>query len=112
MQEDTSFKNFSYIGIGRAISLALQAVFYLLFAALLEPEFYGQLSVILALAGTFSMISIFGLHFTVQVYQAKSQSKISDQINTLALITSSIAAVILLTIESIRPLYILGAAAT
>ena len=71
MEKNRSIKDFSYLGIARLSSVALQAVFYLLFAALLEPESYGQFNYIVALAGTFSIISGFGLSTTLIVNQAK-----------------------------------------
>ena len=108
MIRNNSFKNFSFIGLGRITSLILQAIFYLLFAALLEPEVYGKLNVIIALAGTFSLVSIFGFHNTLTVFIAKNKSNLSEQVKTLALVTSSLAAVILLFIEQYAALLSLG----
>ena len=48
MTLSNSFKNFSYIGVGRVTGIILQAIFYLIFAALLEPESYGELTYIIA----------------------------------------------------------------
>ena len=90
-------KNFSYVGIGKAGSTAFHGIFYLVFAALLDPESYGNLSYLIALAGTVSIISRFGLNQTVTVYQAKNNSTLSNQINVLAVITTTIASLILLT---------------
>jgi len=99
MTQNSSFKNFSYVGVGRITAILLQAFFYLLFASLLGPESYGRLSVIIALAGTFSVFSRFGLSLTLQVYRAKKNEKLSDQVGTLFLISTSAAALILLTID-------------
>jgi len=99
MEKNKSFKNFSYIGIGRLVAIVLQAIFYLLFASLLGPESYGQLSVIIAFAGAFAAISGFGLHHTITVFQAKKKSKLSEQVKTLSLVITSIGALILLTIN-------------
>jgi len=96
MEQDSTSKKFSYVAIGRIISISLQGIFYLLFAALLDPETYGELNVIIALAGTFSVISRFGLNHTLQVYRAKGNSDLSNQISTLFIITTSAAALILL----------------
>ena len=49
MEQDSTSKNFSYVAIGRIISISLQGIFYLLFAALLDPETYGELNVIIGL---------------------------------------------------------------
>jgi O-antigen/teichoic acid export membrane protein len=99
MEKNSSFKNFSYISIGRIVGVALQASFYLLFAFLLEPESYGQLNYIIALAGTFALVSRFGINYTITVYRAKQKSDLSDQLNTLFLVTTSAGALILLSID-------------
>lgn len=104
MKYNKSLTNFSYIGIGRIISIGLQALFYFILAALLEPESYGELSVIVALAGTFSVISTLGLNVSLQVYVAKKNSVLSDQINTLFVISTTIAGLILLPINPIAAL--------
>jgi len=104
MENNSSVKNFSFVGIGRFSSIILQGIFYLLFASLLGPESYGQLNVIVALAGTFATISGFGLHFTLTVYQAKKKSNLSDQVKTLSLLTTSIGAIILLPIDQFAAL--------
>lgn len=99
MNQNSSTKNFSFITLGRITAVGLQAAFYLLFAALLDPAVYGQLNIIIALAMAFGGLSRFGLNQTLQVYRAKNNSKISEQINTLFLITTSIAALILVVID-------------
>jgi len=104
MKQNSSIKNFSFLGIGRIVTIVLQAFFYLLLAAFLDPEIYGELSVIVALAGTFSVISSFGLNLSLQVYQAKKNSNVSAQITTLFLISTSIASLILLFIDPIAAL--------
>jgi len=104
MDQGDTIKNFSYVGIARIATVALQALFYLLFAALLDPEVYGELSVILALASTFSISSIFGLNISLQVFRAKNKSIICDQIGTLFLVLTTFAAIILLFIEPVAAL--------
>ncbi|KAG2473472.1 MAG: membrane protein of unknown function [Nitrosopumilales archaeon] len=104
MKQNNTIKNFSFLGIGRIITITLHALFYLLLAALLDPEIYGELSVIVALAGTFSIISSLGLNLSLQVYQAKNNSNVSAQITTLFLLSTSIAALILLFIDPIAAL--------
>jgi len=96
-----SFKNFSTVGLGRIITVAFQALFYLVIAALLDPEVYGELILILALAGTFSIVSLFGLNISMQVYRAKKNSEITNQITTLFIISTTSAALILVTINQI-----------
>ena len=90
---------FSFVVIGRMVSAGLQALFYLIFAAILEPESYGNLSYLIALAGTFSIISRFGLNHSATVYRAKNDSSLSNSVNVLALITTSTASIILLAFD-------------
>ena len=108
MKQNRASTNFSHIGIGRFVALFLQALFYLLFAKLLEPDIYGELNVILALAGTFSTISRLGLGFTLQVYQSKKESELSDRVKTLFLLSSGAASVILLSIDVFAALLCFG----
>jgi len=108
MSENNLFKGFSYVGIGRIAGAGLQGIFYLLFAILLGPEVYGHMSYIIALAGTFSIISRLGLPFTVTVYQAKKNQIKTNQVNLLAAITTSIAAIILLFIDPFAAFLCLG----
>jgi len=108
MDEKRSLTNFSYIGIGRFAAILLQALFYLLFASLLGPEIYGKLSIILAFAATFSIVSSFGLNLSLQVYRAKNNTKLSAQITTLFLISTSGAAIILLFIDQFAAILCIG----
>ena len=99
---------FSFVMIGRMVSAGLQALFYLVFAAVLDPESYGNLSYLIALAGTFSVISRFGLNLSSTVYQAKNDSSLSNSINVLALITTSAASIILLAFDIFAAILCLG----
>jgi len=108
MRNNNSFKNFSYVAVGRIAAVILQAIFYLLFAALLEPESYGELNYLIALASTVALLSRFGLNFTVTIYQAKENSQISNQINTLAIISTTIASIFLLFINEFAALFCLS----
>lgn len=94
-----SFKNFSYVAVARIGATALQAIFYLIFAALLEPAIYGEMNYIIAIAGTFSIVARFGLPYTVSIYRAKEDHIMSSQVNILALLTTSIAALVLIPIN-------------
>jgi len=108
MKQNRASINFSYIGIGRFVSIFIQALFYLLFAKLLEPDIYGELNVILALAGTFAIISRLGLAYTLQVYQSKKESELSDRVKTLFLLSTGAASVILLSIDVFAALLCFG----
>ena len=45
MDNKDTIVNFSFIGIGRVATIVLQALFYLLLAAFLEPETYNTIRV-------------------------------------------------------------------
>ena len=108
MNQNNNIKQFSYVGIGRLTAIGIQAVFYFIFARLLIPESYGELSVIIALAGTFSIFSRFGLNITLQVQQAKRNVEVSDKIKTLVLFSTIAASLILLPINIFASLLCLG----
>lgn len=99
MTLNKSGKNFSFVALGRFVGSGSQALFYLIFASLLEPERFGEISYLIALASTFSIIFRFGLNQSVTVFQAKNEKNIVNQINLLALITTSAAAIILIPIN-------------
>jgi len=101
-------KNFSYVGIGRLITLVSQAAFFLIFAALLEPSKYGELGYLIALAGTFSIVSRFGIPTTIIVFRAKGESVLANQINLLAIITTTTASIFLVFINEFSALLCLG----
>lgn len=89
-------RNFSFVLIGRVISSGLQAMFYLIFAVMMDPADYGNLSYIIALAGTVSIVSRLGLNQSVTIYQAKNKSELSNNLNILSVITTITASLILL----------------
>jgi len=101
-------KNFSYVAIGRTVAAGLQGVFYLIFAILLSPDVYGQMSYFIAIAGTFSIISRFGLPFSATVALAKKNQKLANQLNVLLLITTGAASIVLLFINIFAAILCLG----
>jgi len=108
MEKNSSFKNFSHITVGRIISAATLAAFYLILASILEPNEYGEVGYLVALAGTFSVVSRFGLPQTLVVFRAKGNIQFSNQINLLAIITTSAASIILLFVNEFSALLCLG----
>ena len=89
-------RNFSFVVVGRVISSGLQAMFYLIFSSMMDPAAYGNLSYIIALAGTASIVSRFGLNQSVIIYRTKNESELSNNLNVLSLITTTTASLILL----------------
>ena len=99
MKFGSSQKNFSYV-LGSGIGVtALNSIFYFIFATFLEPDRYGELSYFIAIAGTASVISQFGFPFSITVYQSKKKFLLSNQINVLAVIISSVISFVLIFVD-------------
>jgi O-antigen/teichoic acid export membrane protein len=88
-------REFSFVIIGRFFSSGMFAIFSIIFAILLEPENFGRLSYSIAIAGFVSIISRFGLGYSVVVYQAKKNIELAGRINLFALILITISGLIL-----------------
>ena len=97
--KNLSLNNFSYVALGRIIQSAILAIFFLIFATILEPNDFGKLGYLVALAASFSVVSRFGLPQTVVVYIAKGKKLVSEQVNFLAVISACVATIILLFIN-------------
>ena len=105
---NNSTKNFSYITSGRIISSALLSIFQLIFAAILAPSDYGQMGYLIALSGTFSVVSRFGLPQTITIYLSKGNRQLSNQLTLLAVITTGVASIILAFIDVFSAFLCLG----
>jgi len=92
-------RDFSYFALGRISGTILQGIFFLIFAALLDPEKYGELSYIIAIAGTASIISRFGVPYSIVVYRAKGHSILSNEVNIFVIISTGIASLILIPVN-------------
>ena len=103
-----NYLNFSFVVVGRITSAGLQAIFYLIFASILDPTSYGNLSYLIALAGSVSIFSRFGLNQSVTITQAKNNFLLSNSINLLALILTLISSILLLTIDLIAGILCFG----
>ena len=99
---------FSYLLTGKFFSTGLQAIFYLLFAFFLDPATYGNLAYFIAIAGTVSTISRFGLNQSITISQAKNDQKLSDSINILSLVTLGIGSFFLIFVDPIIALLCLS----
>lgn len=92
-------RDFSFVLFGRFFSSGMFAIFSLVFATLLDPEIFGKLSYSIAIAAFVSIISRFGLNYSIVIYQAKRNTELSGSINLFALILIVISALILSTID-------------
>ncbi|WP_299290890.1 oligosaccharide flippase family protein [Nitrosopumilus sp.] len=108
MSSKKNVKQFSYIAIGNTIGGAIQGIFYIAFALILQPEDYGLMVFIIALAGTVSLFSRFGLPFTSVVYNGKNEELRVNQCHVLTLILTGVGALILLPINQYAALLCIG----
>ena len=71
MKFSKTTKQFSFVGIGKIVGSGLSAIFFILFASILEPSKFGELSFLIAIAQTTSIISrllLFYPHLYVQYF--------------------------------------------
>jgi len=101
-------QNFSLVVLSKIVGTILQAVFYFIFASILDPNEYGEMSFLIAIAGTVSIISRFGLPHTITVYRAKKEIPFYNQANLLVTISTSIAAIFLIPINIYAAIFSLG----
>ena len=94
MSEST--KQFSFVVFGRVISGILQGLFFLVFAYLLSPHDFGEISYFIAIAGIVSVISRFGFNQSALISRSKDNLNLTNEINFLTLIITSIAGVLLI----------------
>lgn len=92
-------KNFSYLAISRTSASLFRSAFLIFIATLMEPNDYGQLAFIISLAGTFSVVSRFGLPTTAVIYLSKGNHQLADRISLIAIISTSLASAVLAFID-------------
>jgi O-antigen/teichoic acid export membrane protein len=108
MSSKKSFRNFSFVLTNRIITTGIQGLFWLIIAALLPPEEYGELGYFIAIAGIFSLFARFGFPQSIVVFQSEKNINVSQGINFLAVITSAISALILLPFHQTAAIACLG----
>ena len=62
------YRSVSVIGIADILGSGIVAIFWFYIAALLTPEQYGELFFVLGIAGTSTIISLFGYDITLTDY--------------------------------------------
>jgi len=105
---NSSIRNFSYLTVGQVTATIFHALFYIGFATILDPEVYGEMVYWIAIAGFASVIARFGMPYSVTVYQAKEKTSLVNQVNTFVIISSSIAALVLIPINIFAAFLSLG----
>ena len=94
--------------MGRLSVAGLQAIFYFTVAYLVVPETFGEISYLISLAGTVSVISRFGFTNTVIVYHGKSNSKLPQEANQLVTFLIIIGSIILIPINVYAAIFCFG----
>ena len=89
------YRSVSVIGIADILGSGIVAIFWFYIAALLTPEQYGELFFVLGIAGTASLISLFGTENTLTVYVAKNV-KIGATLYFLSLIIGIVSSLIII----------------
>ena len=89
------YRSVTTIGLADTIGSVVAAVFWFYIATLLTPEQYGELFFVLSIAGTASLISIFGTENTLTVYVAKNV-KIQATLYFLSLIIGIVSSLIII----------------
>ena len=89
------YRSVTVIGLADTIGSVIAAIFWFYIATLLTPEQYGELFFVLSIAGTASLISIFGTENTLTVYVAKNV-KIQATLYFLSLIIGIISSLIII----------------
>ena len=89
------YRSVTVIGLADTIGSVIAAIFWFYIATLLTPEQYGELFFVLGIAGTASLISLFGTENTLTVYVAKNV-KIQATLYFLSLIIGIISSLIII----------------
>ena len=89
------YRSITVIGLADTIGSVIAAIFWFYIATLLTPEQYGELFFVLGIAGTASLISLFGTENTLTVYVAKNV-KIQATLYFLSLIIGIISSLIII----------------
>ena len=89
------YRSITVIGLADTIGSVIAAIFWFYIATLLTPEQYGELFFVLSIAGTASLISIFGTENTLTVYVAKNV-KIQATLYFLSLVIGIVSSLIII----------------
>ena len=97
LKKNRSINAITTIGFGNIVGSSLSSIFWVLIAGLLGTENYGQLSYFLAIIGIFSVVSMFGGQYTMQVYTSK-RIKIESSLYLISIFSGLSMAIILFLI--------------
>lgn len=99
----------SYLGTSNILGAAILSGFWIFLASLLGPENYGEVSYLIAIANTVSVIAFVGAGQTITVYVAKG-IRIENPIYIVSLISSIVTSIVIfLILERIDvSIYVIG----
>lgn len=102
-------QDIGYLGIGNILGAGILSIFWIFLASLLGPENYGEVSYLIAIANTVSVIAFLGAGQTITVYVAKG-IRIENTIYVITIISGFATAIITyLILERIEvSLYVIG----
>ena len=97
LKKNRSINAITTIGFGNIVGSSLSSIFWIFIAGVLGTESYGQLSYFLAIIGIFSVVSMFGGQYTMQVYTSK-RIKIESSLYLISIFSGLSMAIILFLI--------------
>jgi len=102
-------QDLSYLGSSNFLGAAILSIFWIFLASLLGPENYGEVSYLIAIANTVSVIAFVGAGQTITVYVAKG-IRIENPIYIVSLISSIVTSIVIfLILDKIEvSLYVIG----
>jgi len=105
------FKGLADVGIGQIVNTLIIGVFWVIVAALLGAEDYGELSYFIAIASIATTVSLLGMTTPMIVYSAKKVD-IQSTLFVIVIISSSITALVVYFIvnNAAVSIYIIGVA--
>lgn len=102
-------QDLGFLGISNILGAGILSIFWIFLASILGPENYGEVSYLIAIANTVSVIAFLGAGQTITVYAAKG-IRIENTIYAITIISGFATAIITyLILERIEvSLYVIG----
>ena len=94
IKKNASINAIGTMGFGNFIGSVISSIFWIVIAGFLGTENYGQISYLLAIIGIFSVVSMFGGQYTMQVYTSK-QIKLESSLYLISIVSGTSLAIIL-----------------
>ena len=95
----SKIKDLTHVGIANVVGTGILSIFWMFLASVLEPDGYGKVSYLLAIANIASVAAFLGAGQTIIVYIAKGL-KLHHTIYILSLITGVISATLVFLVQA------------